>query len=393
MLLAGNWFWLSKKTWLFCLFFLPLFAKPFYVVEFLEKKNYQKVGAQKNPTSVMVFQKNDVKLNLQPFNRFYKVNQHTYSLTRATFYDENGLVLPKGDVDLFKKILDFYEARALVPAAQSEVSKSVEKSDIIEVKQNESTRNYQAATTENRIDYIFLDPGHGGKDPGAIFYGFKEKNLVLQLTLRLYEILKNKTDKINILLTREKDRYLSLESRTHLANSKLKEDNNGLFISTHLNIWLNPETRGLEVYYLGDDQEIFERRVQDIYLLENNIRNEEHSIDYFQKIFSFFKVIQFQNESRYLAEKIVGKTFIKVRGYPISRGVKEEIFYVLNGALMPAVLIELGFISNRQDLEFLLDETKSSQLLEAIALAIVDYVNEFNKSNGFSDDLFLFKLN
>ncbi len=410
MRLVGNWLWRNKKLFLLILFFFQIiFAKRFYLEEFLTKKGYQKLGSS-NFTSEVAFQKKNLRLLFKPFNKFYSVNQHTYFLEQVPFYDEKGLVITQKDIELFEKVLAFYEKQEVgdFPNSSSnsdqkpnqkfnqnqnvkkKASSKLENSQVEKSVNNYSQKKvYPFTAQKNAINYLFLDPGHGGRDPGAVYYGFKEKDLTLKLTLRLAKLLKERLKNVKIILTRKTDKYLSLEKRTHLANSRLKENDNGLFISTHLNIWFDPETRGLEVYYLGDDQAIFDRRVEDIYLLENNIHNHEHSIDYFRKIFSFFKVTQFQNESRYLAEKIISQTFLLVRDYPITRGVKKEIFYVLNGALMPAVLIELGFISNRQDLEFLFDEKKSEQLLTSIAKAIGAYIKEFNNSNGFRDELFL----
>ncbi len=409
MQLVASWFWANKLLFsALALLFNLAQANYFLVDKFLFDQGYKENFDINHGYKKIIFKKTkqDLTIELSPYNHFFKINDHSYYLNQVLFYGQDGLVMSQKDIETFKKIISFYEEKKipdkLVTEADNNPQEGVIKttpSPPAPVKNNDennkSNKNKLSfyETKKNKINFIFLDPGHGGKDPGAIFYAFKEKDLVLDLTLRLYNILKKKAKNINVLTTRKSDKYLSLENRTHLANSMLKENDNGIFISTHLNIWLNPETRGMEVYYLGDDKNIFNQRVENLFLLENNIKNQDYTKEYLQRIFSHFKVIQFQNESLYLAEKIIANTYLKVKNYPIERGVKKETFYVLNGALMPAILLELGFISNQQDLEFLLDKKKSDSLLQAIANSILTYIEEFNRTNGFSDEIFYFKLN
>ena len=237
---------------------------------------------------------------------------------------------------------------------------------------------------------IIIDPGHGGKDPGASSYGFLEKNFTLLISKEISATLIKKS-KIKVLLTREKDVYKSLEARCHIANSNLKEHQNGLFISIHLNTWFNTRTRGLEIYYLGLNKDITAARiyahVEDIPF--NAKMTNLGLINPYEAIFSRLEIIQYQKESQVIAKNILSTIHHEVKNYTINRGLKTDLFYVLKGVLMPAVLLEIGFISNKKDLEFITTKSNRQKLIESTANGILKYVKTFEKHQGFSEKIFL----
>jgi N-acetylmuramoyl-L-alanine amidase len=245
-------------------------------------------------------------------------------------------------------------------------------------------------TNTGRIEWIFIDPGHGGIDPGAVSYGFLEKDYTLRISKALREALTNRLPLVQTHLLREKDEFQSSEDRCRAANGKLKRDQNGIFVSIHLNIWLDSETRGFEVYYMGHQEWSENARIWAIW--ENRVFNPERTnlagLSDWEKIFGRIAAIQYQKESRMIAENVHFAVFNRIKDYAVSRGVKSETFYVLKGAVMPSILIECGFLSNKADMEYLSEEEKMRKLVDAIAEGLAQYVKDFNQTGGFTGDLF-----
>jgi N-acetylmuramoyl-L-alanine amidase len=245
-------------------------------------------------------------------------------------------------------------------------------------------------TNTGRIDWIFLDPGHGGIDPGAVSYGFLEKDYTLKISKALREALTNRLPLVQTLLLREKDEFQSSEDRCRVANGKLKRDQNGIFVSIHLNIWLDAETRGFEVYYMGHQEWSENARIWAIW--ENRVFNPDRTnlagLSDWEKIFGRIAAVQYQKESRMIAENVHFAVFNRIKDYAVSRGVKSETFYVLKGAVMPSILIECGFLSNKADMEYLSEDEKMHKLVDAIAEGLAQYVKDFNQTGGFTGDLF-----
>ena len=194
-----------------------------------------------------------------------------------------------------------------------------------------------------------------------------------------------------VLMTRKTDRYVSLEERCHFANSALGAGENGLFVSLHLNRWFHKKTRGFEAYYLAHSTNVMDARItshiEDTKF--NLTQTNWQGLDPYKVIFSRLEMVQYQKESKTIAERI--SHYFQKENATTShmRGVKSELFYVLKGTLMPAVLIEVGFISNKKDLELLTDSIQRKHLTRAIAKGILQYEKEFNRSSGFSSQFFL----
>ncbi|MBN8218190.1 MAG: N-acetylmuramoyl-L-alanine amidase, partial [Spirochaetes bacterium] len=206
----------------------------------------------------------------------------------------------------------------------------------------------------------------------------------------LRDALTNRLPLVQTFLLRDKDEYISSEDRCRVANGKVKRDQNGLFVSIHLNIWLDAETRGFEVYYMGHQEWSENARIWAIW--ENRAFNPERTnlagLSDWEKIFGRIAAIQYQKESRMIAENVHFAVFNRIKDYAVSRGVKSETFYVLKGAVMPSILIECGFLSNKADMEYLSEEAKMRRLADAIAEGLAQYVKDFNQTGGFTGDLF-----
>lgn len=219
------------------------------------------------------------------------------------------------------------------------------------------------------VKKIILDPGHGGKDPGAMAFGLKEKDIVLNLARNLAPILEKELH-CDVILTRDKDVFIPLEERTAIANTQ----NGDLFVSLHINAHPSAKVRGLETYYLNLSTNDEAMRVA---ALEN--ATSTHQMSELQDILSDIMKNSKINESSRLAQQVHNTIFAatKSNGYGDLKnlGVKQAPFYVLIGAQMPAILIEVAFISNEQDAKNLQDPKFLAMITEEIASGIRSYVN------------------
>ena len=222
------------------------------------------------------------------------------------------------------------------------------------------------------VSRIVIDPGHGGRDYGAPGYlrGVHEKDIVLQISRRLAQMIR-KEMKSDVHLTRNSDKFLTLEERTAIANTK----NADLFISIHTNSNRDRRAYGIETYFLNlatDDEAI---RVA---AMENATSTK--NISDLQTILSDLMQNAKINESSRLAGYVQGSMVRHLRNKRYSRikdkGVKQAPFYVLLGAQMPAILVETSFISNPRECKRLVNPRYQERLCEAIIKGIKTYIKE-----------------
>lgn len=217
------------------------------------------------------------------------------------------------------------------------------------------------------VGTIVIDPGHGGKDPGAIgSSGLQEKDIVLRLSKYLREELE-KQGFSDIHFTRSSDKFLPLEERTAIANAK-KAD---LFISVHVNAEPQSIARGIETYFLNFATDESAMRTA---ALENAVSTKKIAQlkDILNDIITNNKI----DESKRLAgfvQKSMVKNAKKKNKTVKDHGVKQAPFFVLIGAQMPAVLVEVSFISNQHDEKLLSDNTYLRLLARGIADGVKNY--------------------
>ncbi|MFB6230816.1 MAG: N-acetylmuramoyl-L-alanine amidase [Salinibacter sp.] len=234
----------------------------------------------------------------------------------------------------------------------------------------------RASRKRSRLDTVVIDPGHGGKDPGAMAHGLKEKNIVLDVAHRLGDYIENRLD-LEVAYTRTDDRFIALEDRGHFAN-RVGGD---LFISLHVNAAPSAAVQGTETYFLGRSKTDAARRVM---RRENSVvRQYEKNPDRYKEYDSeaFVRGELFLSASMQFSEefaKRVQKQF-KRRVERRSRGVKQAGFYVLWSASMPSVLVELGFLTNREEARYLNSDRGQTELAKALFRAIKSYEDEYNK--------------
>lgn len=225
---------------------------------------------------------------------------------------------------------------------------------------------------------VVIDPGHGGKDPGAIGVGgVKEKDVVLSIALKLRDMLK-KTEGITVYLTREKDVFIPLQDRTKFANDK-KAD---LFISIHAdaisgNAQRKKITRGYKVYFLSqaknEEDKLVAMRENAVIKLEDRPQNYSS----LQNVLIDLAGNEYLKESQDLCILLDQKfdSGLKKKIPKLHLGVGQANFWVLNGAYMPSVLIEVGFLSNATEEKLLADNV----FQKSIASSIYDAIIKFKK--------------
>lgn len=213
---------------------------------------------------------------------------------------------------------------------------------------------------------IVIDPGHGGKDKGAIGpSGVFEKDITLAIAKRLKSILE-KEGGYEVFLTRSTDRFLSLEERTAIANTK-KAD---LFLSIHTNAHTDPGLGGIETYFLNFSKDKESARVAAF----ENATSAKQISDLEAILNDLLRNTKISESSR-LAQEVHHRLIeslepnVKVRDL----GVKQAPFYVLLGAQMPSILIEACFISNVQEERLLKDADFQNELAKAISVGIRSY--------------------
>jgi len=214
---------------------------------------------------------------------------------------------------------------------------------------------------------IVIDPGHGGKDPGAMAFGLKEKDVVLNISKKIDKILKE-TYRYEVVLTRTKDVYIPLEERTAIANTH-KSD---LFISIHINAHSDQTKGGIETYFLNLATDANAMRIA---AFEN--ATSTHSIGEMQDILATLMKNSKIDESTRLARFVQTNLVANFgRSYkPRDLGVKQAPFYVLIGAEMPAILTEIAFITNPDEAKLLQNEQHLDKIAAQLAAGIAAYVD------------------
>jgi N-acetylmuramoyl-L-alanine amidase len=233
-----------------------------------------------------------------------------------------------------------------------------------------------------RIAAIIIDPGHGGKDSGAVgaftIQGkplrLVEKDVTLKVSKELHTLLSRLYPDKQVLLTRTGDTYPTLENRVAIANSvPLRENEAIVFVSIHANASFNKQARGYEVWYLSPD---YRRNVLD----RSKVTDSAEVIP----ILNAMLEEEFTTESILMAQSILHRLGETAGNAMPSRGIKAEEWFVVRNARMPSVLVELGFVTNEEDARLMVDETYLKKVSEALYKGITDFVTTFERSGGFT---------
>lgn len=251
---------------------------------------------------------------------------------------------------------------------------------VIEVKKEFADALHEFFEPKNRpaskysVKAIVIDPGHGGKDPGAIGefddFKLKEKDVNLAIAHRLADLLRIRYPDRTILLTRTDDTYPSLEQRVDMANTvKLGETEAVIYISVHANASFNKNTRGFEVWYLNPnyrrtvvDEATAKEKGEDIAPIINTMLEEE-----------------FTTESVILAQKVYEHMGDMIGKVSPARGIRAEEWFVVRNARMPSILIEVGFVTNKDEALLLSQDGYLRRIGDAIYNGVCDFIEHFEQ--------------
>ena len=246
-------------------------------------------------------------------------------------------------------------------------------------------RAKESAGTEGRrannggappLKLIVLDAGHGGHDPGARGpKGVQEKDVVLDVTRRAARMIEDGLG-IKVVLTRSTDVFVPLRERTNFANKQRAD----LFVSVHANAHPRSVSEGVETYFLSS--EATDNEARQIAAIENDVVQLENpqsrqKTDLLKSILWDMAQSEFQQESSFLAETVQDSMTQSLR--LINRGVKQAGFYVLGGAAMPAILIEIGFLTNPKEERKLASAEHREAIARAIYASLAEYKRRYDQ--------------
>lgn len=273
--------------------------------------------------------------------RQVRVGQYSADIVRVvldmtSLRDHKAFILP----DPYRLVIDLQGQKAPEATVAKEEPVKTERSARPSLPTKDKKVSLPLGNTGG-IRKIVLDPGHGGKDPGAIGVGgVMEKDVVLSIAKKLAVKLKNELG-VQVVLTRKDDRFVPLEDRTYMANAEDAD----LFISLHMNASPNAEARGIETYYLDNTTDEAAMR-----LAARENASARKNVSDLQFILSDMTQNMKLEDSVTLAHRLqqsaiggMGKAIGEVRDL----GVKKALFYVLVGARMPSVLVEMFFVTHR----------------------------------------------
>ena len=327
----------------------------------LLKKNFINKDVQK-----IVFSLGNVKIKVTGNISFIIIDDKPYQLKNNIIYKKGIFYAPIDD------FLDLLNEKTGSSYVMDYSSLSIQNKFISQEVSTNPVDLYQEKK-KWKFDTIIIDPGHGGKDPGAVGYrGTKEKDIVLDVSKRLAKKIE-RNSKTKVILTREEDIFLRLQDRTKFANA----NEGDLFISIHTNAAEDRRASGFETFLIGPNKNEAAVRVaaRENAALElegfsgKKLTNED-------LIKATIAQSAFAAKSEEFASLVQNE--IRKRVQSKDRGVKQAGFYVLMGASMPNVLIELGFISNPNEEKKLNSSSYRDMLATSIYYAVLKYQKSFD---------------
>ncbi|MBL7052510.1 MAG: N-acetylmuramoyl-L-alanine amidase [Candidatus Marinimicrobia bacterium] len=228
---------------------------------------------------------------------------------------------------------------------------------------------------EWKFDCIVLDAGHGGKDPGAVGkHGLREKDVTLGVAKRLGKKIQDRLG-VRVEYTRETDKFVELWRRAEIAN----EIGGDLFVSVHCNAAKNRKASGFETYFLrsGKSQDAIE-----VAQRENAVIQMEANEGHYERMDEEMRILSSMLQSGYMKESEELANLFQVelnkRLNTENRGVKQAGFYVLVGASMPNVLVEIGFISNRKEEKKMKTEAYLNDVAESLYQGVRQFIASYS---------------
>jgi N-acetylmuramoyl-L-alanine amidase len=229
---------------------------------------------------------------------------------------------------------------------------------------------------EDKVKVVVIDAGHGGHDPGCISGGVKEKDIALDIALKLGKYIEDSMKDVTVVYTRKTDKFVELHERSKIANKA----NADLFISIHCNANDNIHANGTETFVMGlhkseGNLDVAKRENASIMYEEGYENNEQYggfdpNSPIGHIIFSMYQnafISKSLEMASFVEEEFQKKTKLK------SRGVKQAGFLVLWRTSMPSVLVEAGFLTNAEERKYLSSETGKATVANSVFQALKTY--------------------
>ena len=318
-------------------------------------------------TEKMVVYFGDTKIKITANISFVIIDEKVYQLHNNVFQKKGEYYVPLDD------FLALLTQHTNTEYSMDYNSMSINLGSVIQNIPESKTIDLAEEKKKWQFDTIIIDPGHGGKDPGSVGYkGTKEKDIVLDVSKRLARKIQ-KNSRIKTVLTRDEDVFVRLQDRTKFANT----NEGDLFISIHVNSNESKKPYGFETYLLkpGRNQEAINvaLRENSVIELEGNKFEQLTDEQLIQATIAQSGFVQYSEKFAALIQEEIDK-----RVQSRNRGVKQAGFYVLMGASMPNVLIELGYISNPNEEKKLNSSSYRDMLATSIYYAILQYQKILN---------------
>jgi len=237
-------------------------------------------------------------------------------------------------------------------------------------------------TAQKKADFVIvIDAGHGGKDIGARGVVENEKDITLDVALKFGQLIEKNYKDVQVIYTRKTDVFLELWERARIAN----KNHANLFVSIHCNSAGNKSAYGSETYVMGlrrmEENLEVSKRENSVILLEDNQERYQKFDPNDEEAVIAFEIMH----SAYLDQSIKYAGYVEnefTRSGRSSRGVKQNIFHVLRENASPAVLVELGFISNHDEGTYLSTEKGKQERAESLFQAFKKYKQEYDEKDG-----------
>lgn len=241
---------------------------------------------------------------------------------------------------------------------------------------------YCQNTSRAKLTKVVIDAGHGGKDPGARGKHTQEKDIVLSVALKVGKLISENCKDVQVVYTRETDVFIPLDVRSQIAN----KSNANLFISIHANSNKSSSPYGAETYVMGlhksaDNFEVAATENSAIILEDNYNSKYEGFNPKSVESYIIFSMMQskFLDQSLFFAQSVQNQMWNYANR--TNRGVKQAGFLVLWRTAMPSVLVELGFISNAQDEQYMMTDKGQNEMAEAIYRSFKAYKSNYEMTN------------
>lgn len=247
------------------------------------------------------------------------------------------------------------------------------------------TSALQAENISKKKFTVVIDPGHGGHDPGAMYQNIKEKNVVLNIAIRLGRYINQEMPDANVVYTRKTDVFIPLHERAEKAISS-KAD---LFLSIHANSCPTPSVTGTETFVLGmhktEENLDVAKKENSVILIEDDYSTRYQGFDpNSSESYIMFDLVQEGYFDQSVSAAALVQNQFKSKAQRVDRGVKQAGFLVLRETSAPSILIETGYLSNKKEAGYLNSDKGQNELARAICNAVKTYKTSYEQKSDIA---------